>query len=547
MPLAEAKSLLNHAAAKDPSRRSFILEHDRMADLEALQQLAWALERFSPVIGLEQDFTQTDNRKRQKNNAQFQPGSLLMDVTGLSHLFGGFESLAQQVCSWCLDLGYVAHVAIADTAAMAWGVAHFNPDCRHDRPWVIDEVAQDTAEVMESLSVFALRLAPQTSQTLQRLGIETIGQLMRLDRGDLRSRLGAVLLKRLDQMIGAIDEPIVVCQQEADFSAEEFLEYATSHRETIEVVVGRLVADLCQQLQTQQLGGLQWIVRLVSQTELSSSDAPTHPVEIRVSLFQPTADSAHVMPMVAMQLEQALLPHLTAKKNTWRKLPACDLPETKAGSLRHSSTAQKNYRYTTLQVQRIVVEVASCVRIVARQRHLFDEAPGLNQEALCGLINRLSSRLGAANVVYPVLRKGAQPECSVAFKPLVDPLKSKKRARTPAARSTFDAPTFSHVMGRPLKLIHPPLAVEVQRAAVEADDAKDVAFLAPVKIALANRHVNQTPQPIVRSWGPERIETGWWRGVMIRRDYWRIVTEKGQLFWVFFDFKTQQWFLHGEF
>ena len=242
MPLAEAKSLLNHAAAKDPSRRSFILEHDRMADLEALQQLAWALERFSPVIGLEQDFTQTDNRKRQKSNAQFQPGSLLMDVTGLSHLFGGFESLAQQVRSWCLDLGYVAHVAIADTPAMAWGVAHFNPDCRHDRPWVIDEVAQDTAEVMESLSVFALRLAPQTSQTLQRLGIETIGQLMRLDRGDLRSRLGDVLLKRMDQMIGAVDEPIVVCQQEADFSAEEFLEYATSHRETIEVVVGRLVS-----------------------------------------------------------------------------------------------------------------------------------------------------------------------------------------------------------------------------------------------------------------------------------------------------------------
>ena len=49
------------------------------------------------------------------------------------------------------------------------------------------------------------------------------------------------------------------------------------------------------------------------------------------------------------------------------------------------------------------------------------------------------------------------------------------------------------------------------------------------------------------AWGPERIETGWWRGPTIRRDYWRIETTNGYWFWVYRDLRTQIWYLHGEF
>jgi protein ImuB len=49
------------------------------------------------------------------------------------------------------------------------------------------------------------------------------------------------------------------------------------------------------------------------------------------------------------------------------------------------------------------------------------------------------------------------------------------------------------------------------------------------------------------SWGPERIETGWWRGPHVERDYYRVETATGQRFWVFRQNDTGKWFLHGAF
>jgi hypothetical protein len=52
---------------------------------------------------------------------------------------------------------------------------------------------------------------------------------------------------------------------------------------------------------------------------------------------------------------------------------------------------------------------------------------------------------------------------------------------------------------------------------------------------------------IENSWGPERIETGWWRGPHVERDYYRVETATGQRFWLFRHNDTGKWFLHGAF
>ncbi|MFL5330076.1 MAG: hypothetical protein ACJ8C4_14330 [Gemmataceae bacterium] len=52
---------------------------------------------------------------------------------------------------------------------------------------------------------------------------------------------------------------------------------------------------------------------------------------------------------------------------------------------------------------------------------------------------------------------------------------------------------------------------------------------------------------IARHWGPERIETGWWRTGLIRRDYYRVETVTGHRFWLFRDLNCGQWFVHGSF
>ena len=47
--------------------------------------------------------------------------------------------------------------------------------------------------------------------------------------------------------------------------------------------------------------------------------------------------------------------------------------------------------------------------------------------------------------------------------------------------------------------------------------------------------------------GPERLETAWWRGPDVRRDYFRVTAEAGTQFWLFHAFDEGRWYLHGVF
>ena len=44
-----------------------------------------------------------------------------------------------------------------------------------------------------------------------------------------------------------------------------------------------------------------------------------------------------------------------------------------------------------------------------------------------------------------------------------------------------------------------------------------------------------------------RVETGWWRGADVRRDYYVAETTDGERFWLFRDLAAGGWFVHGVF
>ncbi|MEZ5564451.1 MAG: DNA polymerase Y family protein [Gammaproteobacteria bacterium] len=52
---------------------------------------------------------------------------------------------------------------------------------------------------------------------------------------------------------------------------------------------------------------------------------------------------------------------------------------------------------------------------------------------------------------------------------------------------------------------------------------------------------------LVLEQGPERIESGWWDGDDVRRDYYRASNPEGSMLWVYRDLRSQHWYLQGMF
>jgi protein ImuB len=46
---------------------------------------------------------------------------------------------------------------------------------------------------------------------------------------------------------------------------------------------------------------------------------------------------------------------------------------------------------------------------------------------------------------------------------------------------------------------------------------------------------------------PERIESGWWDGREMRRDYHIVIGAAGEKLWLYRDCQSQEWYLHGIF
>jgi protein ImuB len=47
--------------------------------------------------------------------------------------------------------------------------------------------------------------------------------------------------------------------------------------------------------------------------------------------------------------------------------------------------------------------------------------------------------------------------------------------------------------------------------------------------------------------GPERIESGWWDGKDVTRDYYIVRQSGGTRLWIFQERRSRRWFVHGVF
>ncbi len=125
-------------------------------------------------------------------------GDLVLDITGVAHLFGGERPMLRTLLIRLRDLGYSVAGAIAPTIGAAWAVSHFA------RSQVVDSI--DLPDVLDALPVGALRLDAAQIAGLSQMGLTSIGQLRSRPRKPLQARFGLSLLTRLDQAYGHIEE-----------------------------------------------------------------------------------------------------------------------------------------------------------------------------------------------------------------------------------------------------------------------------------------------------------------------------------------------------
>ncbi|MEM0926129.1 MAG: DNA polymerase Y family protein, partial [Planctomycetota bacterium] len=509
LPIAQAVEWINHPRQTlrgethqpeqpNPSLPSpLVLEHDVVADTVALQQIAEVLQqRVSPLVAIE-----PIEKRPWSGRWLNEPDTLFCDLSGVTHLFEDEPGVLQATRQCLSDLGWSVKLAIAGNATAAWALAHYH---RQD-----DFQSTDPIIDLQHLPVDALRIETETRHTLGRLGVETIGALLRLPRSGLTSRLGAPLVQRIAEAIGERDTSLSMHHPEVDYVAKHDLEYPTDDSILLGDRIERLSGDLTKQLRDRRRGAL----RVLCQLDRIDHDPRT----FSIGLFAPTQDGEHLAGLLRCSLDSLRLPGM---------------------------------------VTRLTLRVMQSGEMRTQQHGLFADGSsdldphGVSEKRLSRLVDSLSSRLGADAVLGVRLTDNPLPEKAYRTYRLTDfrtrqalrKLPSRRRASrgksTPSAKRHVRSPAATDARRRPLQLLRRP--IELQPVLAHPDDVKRLHD--PVAFRF-EREVHR----IARHWGPERIESGWWSGPSVRRHYYRVETIGGRVWWVFQDLSNRKWFLHGRF
>ncbi|TVP95694.1 MAG: DNA polymerase Y family protein [Planctomycetaceae bacterium] len=527
LPLHEAVEMLARSGGASGGR---IERHDPAADSRGLGELAdELLTEISPLVAIEPLPVRGSWAGVSRRGAE----SLLVDITGIGDWFGGEDEVLSVTRRWLDRFGLTARLAIADTAGAAWALTRFG-----ELAITLIPPGEGDA-VIDRLPVRSLRIDREVARQLDRLGIETIGDLKSLPRGGLATRLGPELIRRLDQVHGVCLEPLSMHHTEPEDVARCELEYPTTDREILCHRIGLLVDEVAVRLAARSRGAL----RLACRFELLEGRPPER---IEVGLFAPTADGEHLRRLLLTLLEN---------------------------------------RVFRSMVQRIELAVDLGGPLREHQVGLFDGPAGAmgqnetaGRRALARMIETVALRLGDDAVLGVELTDHPRPESAYRLRPLAGRTRPLATARSPApARSaggTTRRPAKEGASkGRPPKHLPPqhtgrdsaawgplpsdplrrPLTLlrEPQRLWVELSERDGVLTRIRLEPASGNGGGRaQRVQRVLRCWGPERIES---RGAIQgweRRDYYRVEVEDGSWWWLYRHSLAggkSNWCLHGRF
>jgi protein ImuB len=421
-----------------------------------------------------------------------QPESLLLDLTGLTALAGDIQAAVGRIGQAFRQRGLTVRMALANTVGAAWALAHFGqPAIDGMRPTEGRGSGRHDRRIAEEIVFVVAERGFEDLQSLAvaalRLPPETIATLERLGIVEI-GQLAALPRVELACRFGS---ELVTRIDQAAGTVEEVIQAYHAEPE--------LLAQRALEFPTTRAKVLAALVKALLEQVAAKLNACGHgalqlacrfyghsqpPATLTIGLFRPSAEVEHLWALVQMQLAQTRI----------------DQP-----------------------ISKVSVEVTASAALGRFQKRLFDDCQaGCDPRQLATLVDRLTGRLGRQQVVRVRMVADAQPEYGFRSEPMA------------AGQNAAKQPDRSTVVGqRPLHLLPRPRPLEVVSVLSAGP---------PVQFPVAGRHYC-----LARYWGPERIETGWWRKDPVRRDYYRVETTTGHRFWLFRHLSDGAWFLHGVF
>ena len=443
---------------------------------------------------------------------------LWLDVTGCAHLFGGEAALLKELGSRLEKLGFSNRLGVAETPGAAWALAH----CRaaENAPEVLSNGAQRAG--LADMPVSGLRLSPRTRETLSRLGVRTLADVMALPRAQMTRRFGSEVCLRLDQFMGCVDEPLSPEMERLPYVARMAFPEPIGRTEDVEAALQNLLKHLCERMGKERQGARRLTAEL-----------------FRVN---------NTVERIAIGTGQAVRAPDHLFRLFREKLNGVD-----AG----------------FGIEFVLLTVTATDPLAQGQAYMpsvggTDKTSAISTgRDLALLVDRLEGRLGIGRVVRPCRQDSHIPERAIRFvRPLNPPQAGVSQADERERRIWHGEINPLRPGSRPVHLLPKPEAV----TPVAADGGLSKG------IPLPGFEWRRSFYRLIAAEGPERIAGAWWRGALppdrshdgesyfalcedggAVRDYWRVESEAGVRFWLFYlPFPLQRevsarWYLHGLF
>lgn len=171
---------LNAALVLAPKLR--VVERDEVLEKTTLMRLAEIGYRFTPTVSVEA------------------PESLLLEVAGSAHLFGGPDAIRARARDTFRVAGFSSKVALAPTPLAALWLSRAAQETSVTRQ-------EELRSVLGKLPVCSVFWELTHQDAFARLGIEYLVDLFRLPRKGLARRFGLEFLETLDRAIGDQPDP----------------------------------------------------------------------------------------------------------------------------------------------------------------------------------------------------------------------------------------------------------------------------------------------------------------------------------------------------